>query len=271
MRTPPTPLLGISRFVEAEGQRLHFLQHGEAGAPALVIVPGITSPAATWEFVAEELARDFHVLTLDVRGRGLSDSGADHTLPAYARDLEIALPALGLERPALLGHSAGARIVAAFAAYHPKLAGSVIVCDPPLSGPGRPPYPTPVEAFLESIRLAKAGATAEDMRPYFPTWTDEQLALRAAWLPTCDPQAIAKVHRGFQEEDFFFYWRELAPPLLFLWGGQSPVVTADSAAEVADANPAARVIELPKAGHMLPWDDLDGFLAAVRRFLTEEE
>lgn len=270
MRTP-TPLTGTSRFVEADGHRLHFLHHGEASSPTLVIVPGITSPAATWEFVAEELARDFSVLTLDVRGRGLSDSGMDHTLLAYARDLALAFPMLELERPALLGHSAGARIVAAFAAQHPELAGPVVVCDPPLSGPDRPPYPTPLETFLESIRLARAGATAEDMRPFFPTWTDEQLALRAAWLPTCDPEVIAEVHRGFHEEDFFVYWRKLGPPLLFLWGGRSPVVSAEAAAEVAAANPPAQVVELPNAGHMLPWDDLDGFLAVVRRFLTEEE
>lgn len=271
MTTAPTPLAGTSRFVEADGQRLHFLEHGDTGAPPLVIVPGITSPAATWEFVAEELAHDFRVLTLDVRGRGLSDAGGEHTLPAYAKDLALALPELGLDRPALLGHSAGARIVVVFAALHPELAGPVVVCDPPLSGPGRTPYPTPVEAFLESIRLANDGATADDMRPYFPTWTDEQLALRAAWLPTCNPAAIAETHRGFQEEDFFVYWQELSPPLLFLWGGQSPAVNADSAAEVAAANPAARIVELARAGHMLPWDDLDGFLAAVRRFLTEEE
>ena len=43
------------RWVDANGHRLHFLEHGEAGAPPLVILPGITSPAITWDFVAREL------------------------------------------------------------------------------------------------------------------------------------------------------------------------------------------------------------------------
>lgn len=62
-----------------------------------------------------------------------------------------------------------------------------------------------------------------------------------------------------------------APPALFLWGGESPAVDASAAAEAAEANPAAEVVELPNAGHMLPWDDLDGFLAAVRAFLDRAE
>lgn len=254
-------------FVEAGGNRLHFLEHGESGAPPLVILPGITSPAITWDFVARELAPELHVLTMDLRGRGLSSVGTGFGTEALARDVAASLPALGLDRPAILGHSAGARVAVTFAALHPELRGPLIVAEPPLSGPGRDPYPTPLEPFVESIRLARAGATADDMRPYFPTWTDEQLALRAEWLGTCDEAAVSEVHRSFHEEDFFEHWPQVAPPVLFIWGGAAPVVGKAGAAEVAAANPSAEVVELPGAGHMLPWDDLEGFLALVRGFL----
>jgi N-formylmaleamate deformylase len=267
-RTAPTQAAGRSVYVQANGLRLHFLEYGDEALPPLVIVPGITSPAITWEFVALELARDFRVLTMDVRGRGLSDVGSGFTLPDYARDLADALPALGLDRPAVLGHSMGGRIAAAFGMFYPELRGPLVVADPPLCGPGRPPYPTPLEPFVESLRKARAGTTAEEMRPFFPTWTDEQLALRAAWLGTCDETAVVETHRLFHEEDFFEYWPSLAPPTLFLWGGASPVVGEAGAAELAATNPAAEIVELPGAGHMLPWDDLAGFLDVVRRFLA---
>jgi N-formylmaleamate deformylase len=100
----------------------------------------------------------------------------------------------------------------------------------------------------------------------FPTVGDDELAVRAAWLPTCDETAVAQTYRSFHEEDFFAWWPELAPPVLFLWGGRSPAVSAQDAAEVARANPAAEVVCLPDAGHMLPSDDLAGFVAAIRRF-----
>jgi N-formylmaleamate deformylase len=267
---PSTPLEGVSRLVEAGGLRRHFLEYGSATSPPLLILPGITSPAATWEFVALELARDLHVFTMDLRGRGLSDTGHAYDLETLAGDVAAAVPALGIERCAILGHSAGARVAVAVGVLHPGLRGPVIAADPPVSGPGRSEYPTPAAAFVESIRIAQAGATADDMRPFFPTWTEEQLTLRAAWLPTCDEVAVAEVHRLFHEEDFFEWWPRLEPPALFLWGGESPAVDANAAAEAAEANPAAEAVELPAAGHMLPWDDLEGFLGAVRTFLEPE-
>ena len=34
------------------------------------------------------------------------------------------------------------------------------------------------------------------------------------------------------------------------------------------ANPAAEVVAIVRAGHMIPWDNLPGFLEAVRTFLS---
>mgnify|MGYP003679081166 CR=1 FL=1 len=60
--------------VQANGIRQHLIQY-EGSGPDLLIVPGITSPAITWGFVAERLAENFNVYVLDVRGRGLSQAG----------------------------------------------------------------------------------------------------------------------------------------------------------------------------------------------------
>jgi N-formylmaleamate deformylase len=124
----------------------------------------------------------------------------------------------------------------------------------------------PLETYLDPIRWARSGAGTGDLRTLFPTLSDDELALRAAWLPTCDEEAVAETYRGFHEDDFFAWWRELRAPVLFLWGGASAVVTADDIPDLAAGNPAASVVCLPDAGHMLPWDDLDGFLAAIRGF-----
>src|SRR4051812_34714765 len=58
---------GRSGYIEANGIRQHYLEYG-SGSRTIVVVPGITSPAITWDFVAQELAADFRVLTIDVRG-----------------------------------------------------------------------------------------------------------------------------------------------------------------------------------------------------------
>jgi N-formylmaleamate deformylase len=253
-------LRGRSLFVDANGINQHLLQYGDASSPTVLILPGITSPAATWEFVAEPLASEFHVLTLDIRGRGLSSHPSDgFTLPDYASDVHGVVRALGLIQPIVLGHSLGARIAAAYGTLYPGDAGPLVVVDPPLTGPGRQPYSISLETFITSIREARAGATADDMRRYFPTWSDEHLELRATWLPTCDENAVAQTHRLFHQEDFFDYWPKLAVPVVFIYGSESPAVTGEGVAEVAAALPIAEVRAVTGAGHMIPWDTPTGF------------
>ncbi len=96
--------------VNANGIRQHYLRYGGKGQP-LILIPGITSPAITWEFVAERLGRNFDTYVLDVRGRGLSSTGAelDYDTDTCADDVVAFAEALGLEDYILAGHSMGAR------------------------------------------------------------------------------------------------------------------------------------------------------------------
>lgn len=259
---------GADGYFESGDVRLHYLEYG-SGRP-LVVVPGITSPAITWGFIAERLEDGHRVLVLDVRGRGLSDKPrTGFTLPEYAADVAAMIDALQLERPAVLGHSMGARIAAAFAVLHEDVSGPVVIVDPPLTGPGRPEYPTSLEMFMEQLAKARAGATVEEMRPYFPSWDDEQLRLRAEWLPTCDETAVRETWLNFHSEDIFDYFRRLNVPALFMYGGESPAVSAEGAEEVRATNPELEIACIPGAGHMIPWDNLECFLSETRTFLDE--
>src|SRR5260370_818385 len=113
--------------VNANGIRQHYLRYGgtdgvRAGRPAVIVIPGITSPAVTWGFVGETLGRQFDTYVLDVRGRGLSEASAtlDYSLDAQAADVIALAKALGLEHYALVGHSMGARIAIRAARSAPK-------------------------------------------------------------------------------------------------------------------------------------------------------
>ena len=260
---------GRDGMMQANGLRLHYLSYGD-GEPSILIIPGITSPAITWEFVAEPLAELRQVISYDVRGRGLSDKPTTgFTLNDYAADAAGLIEALSLRRPIVLGHSMGARITAVLGAEYPDLVGPLIVVDPPLTGPGRPAYPTSRESFRQQLHEAYAGTTVEAVRRFYPRWDERELQLRVEWLPTCDEHAVLETHRLFDVEDFFGYWSRLRAPLLFVYGAESPVVSPEGLADVRAANPAAKIVEIADAGHMIPWENLDKFLNAVNRFAAE--
>jgi N-formylmaleamate deformylase len=253
-----------SRWVRSGDLRLHVLDYGGDGVP-LVVLPGITSPAITMDFVARELTDLVRPIVVDVRGRGLSDSGKAYTLDDYADDTVAVLD--GLDRPLLLGHSMGARIAAVVAARGVPLRGTVLV-DPPMSGPGRGPYPTTLDAFLGQLEQAQRGTDADEVARSWPRWPRREQELRARWLSSCDAAAIAATHAGFESEDFFSTWPHVPAPTVLVYGGSSPVVTASGAAEAAATNPAARLVEVPGAGHMVFWDEPAAALRALREIIS---
>ncbi|SOZ37333.1 alpha/beta fold hydrolase [Cupriavidus neocaledonicus] len=260
--------------VHANGIRQHYLRYGgqqgaRAQRDAVIIVPGITSPAVTWGFVGERFGQQFDTYVLDVRGRGLSQAGPelDYSLDAQAADVVALAAALGLQRYAVVGHSMGARIGIRAARARPAGLTRLVLVDPPVSGPGRRAYPSQLPWYIDSIRLAQQGIDAEGMRAFCPTWTEDQLRLRAQWLHTCDERAILASFNGFHEDDIHADLPRVAVPALLMTAGRGDVIRADDVQEMRTLLPGLLVAHVANAGHMIPWDDEAGFYRAFGDFL----
>lgn len=246
------------------------LRYGGQG-PDVVVLPGITSPALTVEFLALALAERYRVLVPDLRGRGGTDvaGSGEYTLRHYTDDVRALVTELGLSKPSVIGHSLGARIAAAYSVRSGGEHDRLILVDPPLSGPGRAPYPTSRAGFEAQLLAAYRGTTAQEVRAHYPKWPVEQLRIRAQELATCDRTAVLETHDGFHREDFFRYWPSVHPPALLIRGAQSPVVTAGGARELAAANPGVPIVSVDGAGHMVPWDNWPGFRAVLLAYLLD--
>jgi N-formylmaleamate deformylase len=246
--------------VHANGVRLHLLRYGGKG-PRMLLLPGITSPAVTWGFVAERLAKHFDVHVLDFRGRGLSTSapGMDASLDAMASDVLALLRELDWSSAIVLGHSMGARVAIRAAARDASRMGRLLLVDPPVTGPGRRAYPAPLSWYVDSIRLAVQGTTAQALRAFSPTWTEEQLQLRAEWLHTCDEAAIVQAYNGFHQDDIHADLPKLKTPGLLMSAGKGGVILPEDLAEIRSLAPGLAQCTATNAGHMIPWDDEEGF------------
>jgi N-formylmaleamate deformylase len=257
--------------VRANEIRQHVLRYGGQGRP-LLLVPGITSPAITWGFVAEELAQSHDVHVLDVRGRGMSESGSglDYGLDACALDLVALAQAMDWHDIALVGHSMGARHVMRACRIDGSRFARIVMVDPPVSGPGRRPYPAQLPWYIDAMAAAREGASVETLRPYTPTWTDEQIALRAQWLHTCDQAAVLSSFVGFHHDDIHADLPAMTQPSLLITAERGDVVREEEAAEMQALAPSLQHLRVADAGHMIPWDNLPGFLGAIRPFLSAQ-
>jgi len=260
--------------VHANGIRQHYLRYGgverhESGRLPIIIIPGITSPAVTWGFVGERFGAQFDVYILDVRGRGLTESGPDldYSVDAQAADVVAFAQALGLSRYCLVGHSMGARIGARAAALAGPCLDRLVLVDPPVSGPGRRSYPAQLAWYVDSIAQAAHGIDIEGMRKFCPTWTDEQLHLRAQWLHTCNSAAVVRSFEDFHTDDFHADLAHLTVPTLLMAAERGDVVQDADVKEIEALVSDLCFVRVPGAGHMIPWDNEPGFYAALGDFL----
>ncbi|MDX6541784.1 MAG: proline iminopeptidase, partial [Gaiellales bacterium] len=106
---------------------------GTARSPVLVLVNG--GPGLGHGYLrplAASLASpSLRVAMYDQRGVGRSPAppNDDYSLIAYVRDLESVRRSLGVARMALLGHSWGGLVAAAYAAHYPHRVSALVLVD----------------------------------------------------------------------------------------------------------------------------------------------
>jgi pimeloyl-ACP methyl ester carboxylesterase len=96
----------VHRFVAARGARFHVAQAG-AGDP-VVLLHGLPLHWYAWRKVIPELAGDYRLFCIDLRGCGWSEATRrGYSTGEQVRDVLAVMDALGLERVRLIGHDTG--------------------------------------------------------------------------------------------------------------------------------------------------------------------
>jgi len=121
-----------SQFLTVRGLRYHVREWGEEGAPKLFMLHGWMDASASFQFIVDALASDWHVIAPDWRGFGASGwSGGDtYWFPDYFADLEVLLGHFQLEgRVRLIGHSMGGNVALMYAGIRPGRVERVVALD----------------------------------------------------------------------------------------------------------------------------------------------
>ncbi len=260
--------------VRANGITLNTYRTG-GDRPPLVLLHGITDNSLCWKRAAQALERDYDLIMIDARGHGRSDAPPSGYSPDdHAADVAGVIRALGLERPALLGHSMGAMNAATVAANYPDLVRGLVMEDPPWQ------WETPTEQ-QRTEALAEWRQRVQEQRSQ--TW-EALIAAKRAESPMWDPiefdaWAESKLQTSPQVVEYIATartpWRELARriacPTLLIYADtdRGGLVTPAVAEEVRRLLPNGRVVHISGAGHNIRRERFESYLAAVTAFLAE--
>ena len=152
-----------SRFLDIRGLRYHVREWGAEDAPLLVMLHGWMDVSASFQFVVDALARDWHVAAPDWRGFGRSErTHADsYWFPDYLADLDRLLDALSPQAPVrLLGHSMGGNVAMLYAGVRPARVCALLNLEGFGLRDGAPEHaPARYAQWLDELR---AGASLRD-------------------------------------------------------------------------------------------------------------
>ncbi len=111
-----------SEFLAVRGYRTHVRHWGRLDAPKLLMFHGWGDMSATWQFVVDELKRDWHVIAPDWRGCGQSDfADSTYYFPDFLADIDVILDHYSPDAAApVVGHSMGGNAVGLYAGVRPE-------------------------------------------------------------------------------------------------------------------------------------------------------
>ncbi|HVK71175.1 MAG TPA: alpha/beta hydrolase [Polyangium sp.] len=282
-----------SGLVFVNGIRLYIHRFQPASARpsglTVLLLHGYLDSGATWDLVAEPLARAGHdVLAPDLRGFGESDSvgaGGYYHFPDYVSDLSSLLDILAPKRLALVGHSMGGTIAALFAGARPQRVDQLVLLEG-LGAPGSEPStavdrmrtwlddmrsldrtPRPVGSFDEALdRLARRHPQVSRMilesRARLLTRTHSG---RLSWAYDSMHRTTAPV--PFHLESFKCFLRRITAPTLYVSGGVNGLRLHDEAERLA-CIPNTLHVDLPDAGHMMHWTAPETLTERLLRFFA---
>jgi pimeloyl-ACP methyl ester carboxylesterase len=274
------------RFVQVNGLRLHYTDWNPAGTRHVILLHGLNVQAHTWDPVADDLARDHHVIALDLRGHGESDWSRDgYYLRDFAADVIALADHLGLDRFDLIGHSLGCRIGLVAAGEHPERVRSLVLSD------AGPEFPQAAIDFANNVVSSAGGAvrgftTEAEARAYYegmhPEWVPVfrdlhvKHQLRPNWAGKlvfrADPDLFWLLGSAGREDDALCWEMtdRLTMPTLILWGERSPFFSEEIAGRMLERMADGR-LERTDTGHYIPREAPEEFLRLVRGFLAEAE
>lgn len=279
--------------LDIRGLRYNVRHWGAADAPAVLFLHGWMDSSATFQFVVDALAREWHVIAPDWRGYGETEwLGRAYWFPDYYADLDALLAHYAPQGPArIVGHSMGASIAGTYAGARPQRVGQLVMMDflglppsTPQDAPGR------LAQWLDDLggapalrrypdhdalarRLAGANPRLPATRAAFLARNVSRILPDGQVTMACDPWHRVPAPVRYQTEDVLACWAKITAPVLMMIADHGYVMERfrDDPAELdrrlgCFAN--LQRADVTDSGHNLQHDQPERVAAAIESFLN---
>ena len=278
-------MTATSQFVTINGLRLHYLDFGNSGRPPLICIHGLSGNAHNFDGLAAHFAADYHVISLDVRGRGDSQWGPaneyNHTI--YSYDLAALVDHLGLSSVTLIGTSMGGMVAMLYAGGYPERVERMVLNDvgPEIDSAGIKRITDYMStAPTEFASLREVGEYYRRNYPAMRQMAQPDLLEFVKWAVKpgdtgtlrwkIDP-AIRNVPRSGSEArslDMWLPYTRITASILVIRGAESDILVRATAERMRAVLPQlTNVVEVPGVGHAPSLLEPEA-LSAIKHFLA---
>ncbi|HEY9402307.1 MAG TPA: alpha/beta hydrolase [Pyrinomonadaceae bacterium] len=265
------PHAAASRFAEVEGVgRVHYQERGTGRA--LVLIHGNNSSAYSWAEVFDELAKEFRVVALDLKGFGFTAKPeGDYRVETQAALVVRLMDKLKIERATLCGSSMGGAVALAAAINHPERVDALVLVgssafEKTRGGSLAPAYVRwpYVGAAVTALALTSDSLVREGLRKSFQDEskvTDERVAAYYRPLGTRGGQRAARLVRDQRD-----YTRiesaldKIRQPTLLIWGAQDRLNLLEDGRRLHSLIDGSQLVVFDACGH-LPQEEMPAAFA----------
>jgi len=252
--------------------RLNVIEAGQG--PALVLLHGLFGSARNWGGVQKALAQQYRVIAMDLRNHGASLHAVGMDYAAQASDVAETMAALGIGRAIVLGHSMGGKAAMMLALARPDMVERLIIAD--IAPRPYPPALRGVVAALQAVPL-HLGLTRQEadqaLKGAVPEAPIRSFLLQNLRFETSPPSwriGLSEITDAMPEIEAFAppQSARFNGPALAMAGALSPYIRAEDHAGFRALFPNIGFASIARAGHWLHAENPEGFMAALRDFLS---
>jgi non-heme chloroperoxidase len=260
--------------VASSDVRLHYWQNQGPGKPAILLIPGWRTSALIWQEQMKRLGQSHRVVTFDSRSQGQSSMAPEGNTPeGRADDIAALIKQLNLNGAIIVGWSQGVQDVAAYVTKYgaDEVSGFVLV-DAAVSAGAKEVElrPTTSKEILGHLAIYAAhpkeyseGMLQAIIKSKLPRPEMDALVQQAMKTPT--DTGVAMLVLDIFGVDRRPALAKFTKPTLLIAAAD---LTLSDAREMANAMPAAKVLEIKNAGHAVFVDQAEAFARAVLDFVA---